>query len=158
MVSESQATVPGFLAERVRLHGARPLSLLGERRISYAQAESESGVLARGLLAAGIAKGTRVGVLFPNGPDWVVAWLAASRIGAVVVPINTFYTPRELGYVLHHADVQTLLTTSHVLGRDVLEGLEGYAPSLAGVGPEIRAPELPFLRRVYVWGDGGGRA
>jgi acyl-CoA synthetase (AMP-forming)/AMP-acid ligase II len=35
-------------------------------------------------------------VLLPNGPDWVGAWLAATRIGCVAVPINTFYKPRDL--------------------------------------------------------------
>jgi len=157
MASEPPATLSGFLAQQVRLHGERPLILLGERRLRYADADRLSAELARGLLAAGVAKGSRVGVLFANGPDWLVAWLAASRIGAVVVPINTFYTPRELGYVLHHADVQVLLTTSHVLGRDVLAGLETFAPSLSQAGTTIRVAELPFLRHVFVWDDPGGR-
>jgi acyl-CoA synthetase (AMP-forming)/AMP-acid ligase II len=157
MASETPASLPAFLAEQVRRHGERPFVLLGDRRVTYAEAEALSGELARGLLAAGVAKGTRVGVLFPNGPDWVVAWLAASRIGAVVVPINTFYTPRELGYVLQHADVQVLLTTDRVLGRDVLAGLEECAPSLSAAGVPIRVPELPFLRRVFAWGDAGDR-
>ena len=44
--------------------------------MSYAQAESESAELARALLASGVGKGTRVGILFPNGPDWVAAFFA----------------------------------------------------------------------------------
>jgi acyl-CoA synthetase (AMP-forming)/AMP-acid ligase II len=159
MSPESPATLPDFLAERVRLYGPRPLIALGERRLHYAEAEAASGELACGLLASGVAKGNRVGVHFANGPEWVVAWLAAVRIGAVAVPINTFYTPRELGYVLRHADIHTLLTTSQILGRECLAGLEACAPSLASArGPELRVPELPFLRRVYVSGDSGGRA
>ena len=150
-------TVSALLADAVRRRGDAPLILLGGKRISYAQAEAASARLARGLLASGVAKGARVGVLFPNGPDWVVAWLAASRIGAVVVPINTFYKPRELGYVLRHADVHALLCARELLGNDYLERLETFAPSLAGCGEEIFAPELPFLRRVWVQGDRGGR-
>ena len=96
-------------------------------------------------------------MLFPNGPDWVVAWLAASRVGAVVVPLNTFYKPRELGYVLRHADVSVLLTARSLLGNDYLERLESFAPSIAREGEEIFVPELPFLRRVYVWGERGDR-
>ena len=87
--------------------------------------------LARGLLASGVSKGTRVGLLMANGPDWVVCWLAAARIGAIVVPLNTFYMPRELGWVLHHADVRTLLTSARFLNNDYLERLEVFAPSLA---------------------------
>jgi acyl-CoA synthetase (AMP-forming)/AMP-acid ligase II len=159
MAMPRPATIPDFLTALVRDHGTRPMILLGERRIDYAEAEAASAELARGLLASGMTKGTRVGVMFPNGPDWVVAWLAASRVGAVVVPINTFYTPRELGYVLRHADVHTLLTASHILGQDRLERLESFVPSLIEAkGPELFLPELPCLRRVVVWGDRGGRA
>ena len=150
-------TIPAFLAHCARRSGDDPLILLGDRRLTYAQAEAESARLASGLLAAGVAKGARVGVLFPNGPEWVLAWLAASRIGAVVVPINTFYKPRELGYVLRHADVHTLLCTRSLLGNDYLERLEAFAPSLADAGPEVFVPELPFLRRVHVSGGPGGR-
>jgi acyl-CoA synthetase (AMP-forming)/AMP-acid ligase II len=149
-------TVPELIADAARRRGDAPLILKGDRRISYAQAEAESAQVARGLLAAGVAKGTRVAVLFPNGPDWVIAWLAASRVGCVVVPLNTFFKPRELGYVLRHADVSVLLTARSLLGADHLERLVAFAPSLSGAGPEILCEELPFLRRVYVWGDPTG--
>jgi acyl-CoA synthetase (AMP-forming)/AMP-acid ligase II len=39
---------------------------------------------------AGVVKGSRVGLLSPNGIDWVIAW-AAARLGAITVPVNTFY-------------------------------------------------------------------
>jgi acyl-CoA synthetase (AMP-forming)/AMP-acid ligase II len=154
------ATVPAMLRALVRRFGERPLILLGERRITYAEADAASARLARGLLAQGVAKGARVGVLFPNGPDWVTAWLAASRIGAVVVPLNTFYKPRELGYVLRHADVHTLLCAPRLLGNDYLERLEAAAPSLAGQSSAapLLARELPHLRAVYAAGDASGRA
>ena len=142
-----------MLRDLVTRFGSRPLCVLGEQRITYAEADAESARLARGLLAQGVAKGARVAVLFPNGPEWVIAWLAASRIGAVVVPLNTFYKPRELGYVLRHADVHTLLTAPRLLGNDYLERLEAVAPSLARQrGGPLFAPELPHLRAVYVFG------
>ena len=45
-------------------------------------------------------KGTHVGLLLPNGADFVVAWLAAARIGAVTLPFSTFSTPTELAGLL----------------------------------------------------------
>ena len=53
----------------------------------------------------GRAAGTRVGLLYPNGPEFVVAWLAAARIGAVSVPLSTFSTSAELAGLLRGADV-----------------------------------------------------
>lgn len=147
-------TVPHFLADCVQRFGERPLILLDERRIDYREADAESARLARGLLARGIGKGSRVAVLMPNGPDWVVAWLAAARIGAVVVPINTFYKPRELGWILQHSDVEVLLCWARLLGNDYLERLESVAPGLRRLAtPDLVLTELPCLRQVYVWGE-----
>ncbi len=151
-------TVPEFLRTLCQAFAARPLIVLGQRRIGYAEADRLSARLARGLLARGIAKGARVGLLMPNGPDWVVAWLAAARIGCVVVPINTFYKPRELAFLLRHADVHALCCAPRHLGNDYLERLEGCAPGLASArGEALFLPELPQLRHVFVWG-GSDRA
>jgi acyl-CoA synthetase (AMP-forming)/AMP-acid ligase II len=148
-------TIPEFLRTRREAYGERPLILLNDLRIGYAEADALSARLAKGLLASGIAKGTRVGILMPNGPDWVVAWLATTRIGAIAVPVNTFYKPRELGWVLRHADVHTLLTAARFLRNDYLERLEACAPSLARQPADaLFAPEIPHLRRVFVWGPG----
>lgn len=146
-------TVPDFIRTRGEAFGARPLILLGDRRITYAEADALSARLARGLLARGLAKGARVGVWMPNGPDWVVAWLAAARIGCVVVPINTFYKPRELAFVLRHADVHALLCVPRHLGNDYLERLEAAAPGLAAArAPTLFLGGLPQLRHVVVHG------
>ena len=98
-------------------------------------------------------------MLAPNGPDWVVWWLAVTRIGAVMVPLNTFYKPRELGYVLRHSDASALITVARFLSNDYLERLEACAPGLAGQrAGALYARELPHLRHVFVSGDAGGRA
>ncbi len=145
--------IPDFIRSRLESYADRPLVLLGDKRLSYREAANESAKLARGLLASGAGKGTRIGLLMPNGPDWIVAWLAATRIGAVLVPLNTFYMPNELGWVMHHADVHTLLTSARFLNNDYLQRLESCAPGLARQTHEIFVPELPLLRQVFVWGE-----
>jgi hypothetical protein len=146
-------TVSALIRELAVRHGDRPLIVLGDRRLSYADAERQSAVLARGLLATGVGKGTRIGIWMPNGPDWVLAWLAAARIGALVVPINTFFRARELRFVLQHADVSTLLCISEFAKQDRLATLEEAAPELVGRGPgPLFLTALPYLRAVRVWG------
>jgi acyl-CoA synthetase (AMP-forming)/AMP-acid ligase II len=157
---DSECTVSGLIRSKAAADPERIFIVKGEVRLSYGEAERRSARIARGLLASGVGKGTRVGILLPNGPDWVLAWLAASRIGALVVPLNTFYQARELGFVLRHADVHSLLTAASFLNNDYLQRLERYAPELAahGEGP-LRMPSLPFLREVRIWdGDGSERA
>lgn len=151
---EYTPTAPVMMRELAARHGENELIVLGDRRLTYAQAEAESAELARGLLAAGAGKGTRIGLLAPNGPDWLLGWLSAARIGAILVPINTFYQARELGWILRHADVQMLLAVPRFLSHDYLERLEQCAPELASQqGGTLHLPSLPFLRSVRVFGD-----
>jgi len=147
-------SIPKFLRSRAEQFGPREAIVLGERRESFESIERASARLARGLLAAGVGKGTRVGLLFPNGPDWAMAFFAAARIGAITVPLNTFYRPRELAWTLRHADVHTLLTVDRFLSNDYLAGLEQAFPDLENSTSDgLYLPEAPYLRQVFVWGD-----
>jgi acyl-CoA synthetase (AMP-forming)/AMP-acid ligase II len=157
---DSECTVGGLIRSKAARDPERVFIVNEGVGLGYGEAERRSRRIARGLLASGVGKGTRVAILLPNGPDWVLAWLAAARIGALVVPLNTFYQARELGFVLRHADVQVLLTAARFLSNDYLERLEKYAPELTAhrAGP-LRLRALPFLREVRVWeGDGSERA
>jgi acyl-CoA synthetase (AMP-forming)/AMP-acid ligase II len=136
-------------------HGDRDLAVLGDERLTYAEAEARSAALARGLLATGAGKGTRVGILAGNGPDWIVAWLGITRMGAVAVLLNTYSRPAQLGWTLRHSDAQSLLTVDAHLGQDVLDRLERAVPGLAGSDRDrILVPSQPYLRSVWAWGEG----
>jgi acyl-CoA synthetase (AMP-forming)/AMP-acid ligase II len=146
-------TMPVMVRTRSQRFGAQPMILLRDQRMSYAEADERSARLARGMLASGLGKGSRVGIWLPNGPDWVTAFLAAARIGAIVIPLNTFYKPRELAWVMRHADVGTLFTLPRFLKADHLERLEAAAPSLASQkAGALHVRELPYLRDVFVFG------
>jgi acyl-CoA synthetase (AMP-forming)/AMP-acid ligase II len=144
--------------------GDAPFVVLGDERLTYAEADARSAALGKGLLAAGVGKSTHVGLLAPNGPDWVVAWLAATRIGALVALLNTYGRTRELGRALRHGDVAHLLTVESHLGHDYLDRLEEVAPGLTDQRHEnLLVPSQPYLRSVWTWGSGwsgrsGGRA
>lgn len=150
---------PVFLRSLNERYASRELIVYEGRRLTYGDAAAQSARLARGLLASGISKGSRVGLLMPNSPDFVVAWLAAARIGAIIVPINTFYKPKELAFVLHHADIQVLLTADKLQHNDYLERLETCIPQLRDLtrSSDMNHPlflrEFPFLRQIYVWGE-----
>ena len=88
-------TVGALLREQATVRGDHPLLVCDADRLSYADAERRSAGLARGLIALGGGKGTHIGLLYPNGTAFVVAMLAAARVGAVVVPFSTFSTERD---------------------------------------------------------------
>ncbi len=148
-------TTPNLIRRSVDRFGANPFVVLDDTRFTYAEIEARSARMARGLLSDGVGKGSRIGVLMPNSPDWIVAWLAITRIGAILVPFNTFYQKRELEWILRHADVERLLTVDRFLSHDYLSRLEEALPGLAesGRGP-LRLPSMPYLRAIHVFGNG----
>ncbi|MEM9255349.1 MAG: class I adenylate-forming enzyme family protein [Pseudomonadota bacterium] len=147
---------PAFIRSLAQRYGNHDLIVYEGRRLTYGQAEAASATLARGFLARGVGKGTRVGLLMPNSPEFVVAWLAATRVGAIIVPINTFYKPRELRFVLQHADIEVLLSVDQLLSNNYVERLDqccsGLADHRASAGPLLDS-EFPYLRHVYLLGD-----
>lgn len=149
---------PAFIRSLQERFATLDLIVYEGQRLTYGEAAAQSALLARGMLASGISKGSRIGLLMPNSPDFVIAWLAAARIGAVIIPINTFYKPKELAFVLRHADIQVLLTVDKLLNNDYLERLESCIPQLAGLAQRgdlptsLFSPAFPCLRQIYVWG------
>ena len=146
---------PVLLQTLKQRFGPRTLIVDSWGRMSYAQLEERSARLARALLADGAGKGSHVGILMPNGADWLVAFFAAARIGAVAVPVNTFYQVQELAWTLRHSDVSLLLTASSFLSHDYLERLEASLPELAGqsAADGLFLPSAPYLRKIRVWGE-----
>jgi acyl-CoA synthetase (AMP-forming)/AMP-acid ligase II len=148
-----KATIGSCITRAATLYPDRDFVVLPDRRITYAQAERDSRLVARQMLAAGIGKGTRVGLLYTYSVEWVVAWLAASRIGALVMPFSTLYTARELRTVLRLGDVAVLFSCPSVLGKDMAAFLEDAVPGLdSAERPELFLSELPYLRSVWMSG------
>jgi len=152
-------TLPALLRARVAVCGTSVLLACDDDVLTYAEAEWRSAALARGLLAAGAAKGTHVGLLHPNGSAFVVAFLAAARIGAVAVPLSTFSTAAELRGLLRNADVALLLSASSYRSHDYAAVLREAAPGLdLGVPPPLFSDSLPVLRRIAFVNPGAGAA
>jgi acyl-CoA synthetase (AMP-forming)/AMP-acid ligase II len=142
-------TLPALLDARSAAHGESVLLVCDDDLLTYADAARRSAVLARGLLAVGAGKGTHVGVLHPNGSDFVVALLAVTRIGAVTVPLSTFSTSHELAALLGSADVRVLLSASSYRSHDYVAALAAAVPELdPAVDPPLFAPSAPALRHI----------
>ena len=150
-------TIPTLLRPRVESHAASVLLACDDDILTYTAAEHRSAALARGLLAAGAGKGTHVGILHPNGSEFVVAWLAAARIGAVSVPLSTFSTSAELRVLLRNADVALLLSASTYRSHDYASVLRATVPELDfKSAPPVFVSSLPVLRHVAFAAPGPG--
>ncbi|ULE32310.1 class I adenylate-forming enzyme family protein [Mycobacterium sp. IDR2000157661] len=153
-------TVPALLARAAQNFGEHTYLVTPTDRLTYREAFDRSADIARWLLAQGVGKGTRVGLFFPNGVDWVLWWLAVSRIGALAVPLSTMYTPGEIAKVARLADLAVLIAPSRVLTIDVAERFEAAWPELSTMpAGRLTLSAAPYLRRIlFVDGEVPGWA
>jgi acyl-CoA synthetase (AMP-forming)/AMP-acid ligase II len=142
-------TVGALLLTRAAERPDQVLLAVDDETLTYDEARRRSAEMARALLAAGASLGTRVAIVHPNGPAFLVAWLAAARIGAVSVPISTFSTTAELAGLLRSADVAMLLSAHRYRSQDyrtsLVAGLRGL--DLA-TPPPLFSETAPSLRRI----------
>ncbi|MUL85582.1 MULTISPECIES: class I adenylate-forming enzyme family protein [unclassified Mycolicibacterium] len=152
-MTQPPLTLPTLLQRSVAEFGESVYLVTPTDRLTYIEAEERSARLARWLLHEGVGKGSRVGLFFANGAEWVTWWLAVSRIGAVAVPLSTMYAPAEIAKVLRLADIGLLIAPSTVLNINVAERLEAALPELAGQSTSrLALRAAPYLRRIAVIG------
>ncbi len=147
------ASVPDALRRRAG-DGAEAFVIGTDFRLTFGEADALSAELAGRLLAAGIGKGTRVALLYPNGAAWAVAWLAVARIGALSVPLSTFAPGAELARMLRQTDVHAVVMAARFGNEPMATRLESGVAGLAQSGPELQLEAAPFLRWVHVDDDG----
>lgn len=145
-------TIPAVL-RTCRGREDTPLLVCDDERLGYAEADARSAALAADLLALGVGKGTHVGLLYPNGVQFVVAMLAATRIGAVVVPFSTFSTPRELLEQLADSDVAVLLAAGSYRSHDYRQRLGEALPGVPLQAGPILCAAAPALRHILFTED-----
>ena len=103
------------------------------RRWTYAAFDAESDALARGLIAAGIEPGDRVGIWAPNCPEWVLLQYATAKAGIILVNINPAYRSHELGYALRQSGVRVLVSAESFKTSDYRAMIEEVRGGLEGL-------------------------
>jgi fatty-acyl-CoA synthase len=113
------------------------------KRWTYAQLDADSDLVARGLMAAGIAKGDRVGIWAPNCAEWALLQYGSAKAGAILVNINPAYRSHELAYVLRQSGTRLLVSAESFKTSD-------YRAMIS----EVRG-DLPDLEQVIYLGTAG---
>ena len=94
---------------QVRIRPDREAVVFGDRRWTYGQLDALANQVANGLRARGIGPGDHVALSSPNVPYFPLAYLAVLKLGAVVVPLNVLFKPREIAYHLRDSDAVAYL-------------------------------------------------
>ncbi|WP_339689362.1 class I adenylate-forming enzyme family protein [uncultured Parasphingorhabdus sp.] len=121
------------LAEHARGHGDSEFLIFEDERVTYANWYRAVAALAVELQNIGVTKGDRVSLAMRNLPEWPVIFFAAASIGAIVVPLNAWWTDQELVFGLENSQTSVLLCDA--------ERWDRISPHLA---------DLPDLKHVIV--------
>ena len=131
----------------------KPAIIDPDRRITYRDLDASTRELAAGFIEAGVGKGSRVGLIMPNSARWVQIALSLTRIGAVLVPLSTLLSPRELVTQCDVASIEYLVSVREFRGHRYLHDLQASLDTGDLTDQILYHPALPSLRRV--WADDG---
>lgn len=125
------STIGDFLSRYTRQYAERTAVHIIEtgEELTYGQLDLESNRIANALLGVGIKVGDRVAVMLGNRITFPTIWAAVAKIGAVLVPINMRYTPREVEYVVADSGAQLAILDQKVL--DVFGAMEPWPDCLS---------------------------
>lgn len=124
-------TIGKLVSMRALTHGSAIAIDIFERgeRATYSEMDRRSNRYAHALRAFGVRRGDRVGMMLPNRMECPILWFALAKLGAVMVPINMHYTPREVDFVL--SDTQAKFAIVDESAWPVFSAMDPWPQDLA---------------------------
>ena len=121
---------------------------------TYAQFRDDVDQFARSLIALGVKPGDKVAIWATNVPAWFITFWAATKIGAVLVTVNTAYKIHEAEYLLRQSDTHTLVMIESYRDSHYAEIIAELCPELTSAQPgrPLHCKRLPFLRNIVTVG------
>ena len=118
-------------------------------RKTYKEFKEECDIVARGLMALGVEKGSHVAIWATNYPEWIVLMYATAKIGATLVTVNTNYKVFEAEYLLRQSDTDTLVMMEGLKDTNYTDIINELCPELKNSEPgHMECDNLPYLKRV----------
>lgn len=148
-------TLGSYLKDVTERYGPREAAVLrsaeGIERWSYAELWQRSMDVARALLACGVGKGTRVGILMTNRLEFLSSVFGTALAGGVATTLNTFSTPAELHVLLGNSGCSVLLLERSVLKKNFATVLAELEPKMTSSVPgKLVSHRFPYLRHLAV--------
>lgn len=154
---QALGNVAAQLPDKTALVGA---SDNGEvRRLTYGELTARIRDMSIGLAITGVRRGDRVVLWMTNSLEWIVAAQAAMRLGAAVVPVNTFLKPAEIRYIIAQSGARHLIMLDRFRKLDFPAMLAEICPpfALAEQPGNLIDPALPDLRHALMLSRHGGK-
>lgn len=109
-------TLSDLFSENTKTYAARTAMVFGERALTYGELRERVYALAAELGRRGVGVGDRVGLMFRNSPEYVIAYWAILNAGAIAVPLNDHYQQNEISYFIDTCELKLILTDESFRG------------------------------------------
>ena len=121
---------------------------------TYEEFRDDVDTFARALVSMCVKPGSKVAIWATNVPAWYITFWAATKIGAVLVTVNTAYKIHEAEYLLRQSDTHTLVMIDSALDSNYRQIINDLCPEIAETKPgdQLHCKRLPFLRNVITVG------
>ena len=121
---------------------------------SYEEFRQDVDRIAAAFIALGVKPGYHVAVWATNIPEWFLSFWAATKIGAVLVTVNTAYRIAEIEYLLRQSDTHTLVMIENCKDVNYRQIISELCPELCSLNSAdgLFSERLPFLRHVVTVG------
>ncbi|MBO4410696.1 MAG: AMP-binding protein [Lachnospiraceae bacterium] len=121
---------------------------------TYAEFRDDVNDFARALVSLGVRPGSKVAIWATNVPEWFITFWATTKIGAVLVTVNTAYKIHEAEYLFRQSDTHTLVMIESCLDSNYRKIVNELCPEIASAvpGEPLHCKALPFLRNVITVG------
>ncbi|MEG0139686.1 MAG: class I adenylate-forming enzyme family protein [Comamonas sp.] len=117
-------TVAQALAQTVAAYPDRTAYIDQGRSYNWQQVDAMAEAWAHSLFAQGLRHGDRIGIILPNGLPWILTYLAAAKMGAVVVGLSVRYRSTELDFMLQDSAIKAVLAPREMAGFDYVAYLD----------------------------------
>ena len=121
---------------------------------TYSEFREDVDNFAAALISLGVRRGSKVAIWATNVPEWFITFWATTKIGAVLVTVNTAYKIHEAEYLLRQSDTHTLVMIESCLDSNYKAIINELCPELTSLKPgePMHCKKLPFLRNIITVG------
>lgn len=124
-------TLADLLTYQSKVRGSKKYIFFKDKKYTFSEAEKITNKISRVFAFSGIKKGDRVAIMLENSPFFIFAVYAISKVGGIIVPINTFLKDREVSYIVNNCEAKAIITSSKFKG--VITKVKEDSPTIENI-------------------------
>src|SRR3990172_10402479 len=133
-----------LIARNARRYPDKEAVIFGDRRLTYRQFDERINRLAHALMGLGVRREDKVAILLFNCNEYLEAYFALGKIGAIAVPLNFRLHADEISYIVSNADA-----SAFILGAPFVDTIRGIQDDLPLIRQYVSVTDAPVEEMLH---------